>query len=228
VGLTTTSDNENHTYSSSGTYVIRINIISGAYRPSFHGSTTVNKIISTAITCDTANFGSSLYRAFRNLQNLTNYNQLSASTSTTGDFRSAWEGTGLTSFPQIDTSSGGNFGGTWSGCTGITTFPSLNYSSSNTFYGCWQNCTSLTTFPANQFDSTGTILSSAFTACWNNCALNAQSIENILTSLDTNGASTITLGIDGGTNASKSTWSTAANTAYNNLVTKNWIINFNS
>tara|TARA_R100000084_G_C4596216_1_gene120880 strand:- start:239 stop:499 length:261 start_codon:yes stop_codon:yes gene_type:complete len=86
----------------------------------------------------------------------------------------------------------------------------------------------LTTFPANQFNTTGTLASNSFSNTWANCALTAQSIENILTSLDTNGAQNITLHLNGGTNAAKSTWSTAANTAYNNLVTKGWTITFNS
>ena len=101
-------------------------------------------------------------------------------------------------------------------------------SSATEFRAAWRDCTSLATYPANQFDTTGTLVSSAFNVAFLNCALTAQSIENILTSLDTNGSSNITLGLDGGTNAAKSTWSSAANTAYSNLVTKGWTITFNS
>ena len=54
------------------------------------------------------------------------------------------------------------------------------------------------------------------------------SIENILVSLVENGATNIELGIDGGTNAAKSTWTAAANTAYDNLIAKGWTISFNS
>jgi len=234
----TTSDDVTHTYSSSGTYVIKINTISGTYRVSFHGSTTVNTIISAAITINAANFSNRVYRAFRNLQNMTSYNQLSASTSSVVDFGVGWENCiGLTSFPQIDTSTGTTFTGTWSGCTGLTTFPSLAYSNAITFYAAWHNCSSLTTFPANQFNQTGTLLSSCFQFAWKNCALTAQSIENILTSLDTNGASNIILNIDGGTNAAYSTWSTAAQTAFANLsgdpsnpsdTGKGWTISYNT
>jgi len=78
------------------------------------------------------------------------------------------------------------------------------------------------------FDSMGTLYYNAFDRTWLNCALNAQSIENILVSLDTNGNSNSILGIDGGTNAAKTTWSTAANTAYDNLITKGWTITYNS
>ena len=78
------------------------------------------------------------------------------------------------------------------------------------------------------FDTTGTLGSNAFTNTFKNCALTAQSIENILTSLDTNGQSNISLGLSGGTNAAKTTWSTAAVTAYDNLIINGWTIAFNS
>ena len=78
------------------------------------------------------------------------------------------------------------------------------------------------------FDTTGTLIASAFNGTWRDCALTAQSMENILVSLDTNGATGITLGINGGTNAAKTTWSTAAVTAYDNLIVKGWTISFNA
>ena len=78
------------------------------------------------------------------------------------------------------------------------------------------------------FDTTGTLVSNSFQSTWFNCALTAQSIENILVSLDTNGASNITLSISGGTNAGKTTWSAAAVTAYDNLIVKGWTISFNA
>jgi len=133
-----------------------------------------------------------------------------------------------TSFPLINTSSGITFEGCWMNCSSFVSFPALDFSSATTLKSAWNGCQSLTTFPANLFDSTGTLASNAFFNTWIGCALTAQSIENILTSLDTNGASNISLVISGGTNAAKSTWSSAANTAYNNLVTKGWTITFNS
>jgi len=84
------------------------------------------------------------------------------------------------------------------------------------------------------FDTTGTLNATAFNNAWLSCALTAQSIENILVSLDTNGATDITLGIDGVNNAPRYTgtsgtnlnWSAAAETAFNNLGTKGWTINY--
>ena len=134
----------------------------------------------------------------------------------------------LTSFPQIDTSSATNVGATWRNCSALTAFPLLDFSSAEQCYRAWSNCTLLEDFPANSFDNTGTLEDYAFGQAWQNCALTADSIQNILVSLDANGASNIELGIDGGTNAGQSAWSTAANTAYTNLINKGWTISFNA
>jgi hypothetical protein len=194
--------------------------------------------------------GTSFGSTWQNCSSLTSFPLLNTSSGTS--FASAWRGcSGLTSFPLIDTSSGTDFSRTFMDCTGltsipsidtsngtafdnfckttaITAFPSLDFSSATRFLDAWYNCSNLTDFPANMFDTTGTLISNAFRQAWNYAALSAQSIENILVSLDTNGASNITLGFTGGTNAGKTTWSTAANTAYNNLIAKGWTIYFNA
>ena len=145
------------------------------------------------------------------------------------NFSHAWKNcSGLTSFPTtLDTSNGTNFYRTWYGVSGIGSFPSLDFSSGTSFKGAWLYCGSVT-FPANLFDTTGTLTSTAFTNGWLNGGLSAQSIENILVSLDTNGASSVALTLSGGTNAAKSTWSAAAVTAYDSLIVKLWTITFNA
>ena len=149
-------------------------------------------------------------------------------TSSGTNFRFTWNGCGdLTSFPLIDTSSGTNFSSTWNLCSGLTSFPLIDTSSGTNFFSAWNNCGSLTSFPANVFDTTGTLVSLGFQNTWRNCALSVQSIENILVSLDTNGSTGITLNINGGTNAGRSTWTSAAETAYNNLGAKGWSISIN-
>ena len=275
---TSTSTTLAHTYSSSGTYKVKINSNSGSYRPKFDSSGDEDQITSVKVSVeDSSLFSTNIERAFRGAQNMTEYTQVSAATSSVTDFERTWlDCSGLTSFPLIDTSSGTNFvatwrncsdlttfpqidtssattfqntwmgcnflnsfptidtsnasniTGTWRGCARIITFPSLDFSSGANFERAWQNCTRMTTYPANRFDTTGTLNSVAFRHAWLNCALTAQSIENILTSLDTNGAQNITLGISGGSNAAKSTWITAANTAYTNLINKGWTISYNS
>ena len=176
-------------------------------------------------------------------------------TSNVTNFNSTWSSCQKIpgAFPAIDTSSGTNFTATWNFCKKITSYPStLDFSNGTNFQSCWQtnqlltsfpafdfssgtnfqftwnNCSSMTTYPANMFDTTGTLTSSAFNGAWNNCALSAQSIENILVSLDTNGATNISLSIANGTNAAKTTWSTAANNAYTNLINKGWTISYNA
>jgi hypothetical protein len=143
------------------------------------------------------------------------------------NFGEAWRiCSSLVSFPLLDTSKGTSFNITWRNCSSLTSFPSLNFSSATTFNEAWYFCTNLATFPANMFDTTGTLISNAFNNAFNACALTVTSIENILTSLVTNGQSNITLTLSGGTNATKSTWTTAANDAYDTLISRGWTITF--
>jgi hypothetical protein len=250
-----TTDVLAHTYTA-GSYTIKITAPE-VYTPDFVNSVTnqlntsdVLQITSVQIN-DRVNLGTSLGSSWRGASNMTDFTASSATSSVT-NFYETWRNcsgltsfplidtsagtqfgncwyycSGLTSFPQIDTSSGTDFTYTWQG-TGLTSFPSLDFSSATTFNNSWRAATSLSDFPANMFDTTGTLISSAFTDAWKFCALTAQSIENILVSLDANGTSNITLGIDGGTNAAYSTWSSAAQTALSNLQTKGWTVSYNS
>ena len=158
---------------------------------------------------------------------LTSFPLIDTSSATT--FSYAWQScSGLTSFPALNFSNAVSLASSWRSCTGFTTFPSVDFSSGTNFSYAWFACSSLATYPANQFDTTGTLAAAAFHNTFRECALTAQSIENILTSLDTNGAQNIALAIQGGTNAAKTTWSTAANTAYTNLINKGWTITYNA
>ena len=226
-GVTTNA--KDHTYSTAGVYTIKITPAEGStFRPEHYGSTDYQTNLTKVDGTGGSSLNTNLTKWLRETTSLTSFGS-SIDLSHVTVVQAAWrQCTGLTSFPALDMSSGTNFSHAWRGCTGITTFPSLDFSSATQFDYAWFGCSSLTTYPANRFDSTGTLVSTAFDNAWTNCALTAQSIENILTSLDTNGSSNITLGINGGTNAAKSTWSTAANTAYNNLVTKSWTITYNS
>jgi len=150
-------------------------------------------------------------------------------TSSGTNFQSCWSGcTYISSFPTIGTSNGTTFYAAWQGCETLTTFPALNFTSGTQFRNGWQNCYLLASFEANMFDSTGTLASNAFIRAFQNCALTAQSIENILTSLVTNGATGITLEITGGTNAAYSTWSSAAQTALTTLQSRSWNVIYNT
>ena len=130
--------------------------------------------------------------------------------------------------PNLDFTSLTNGQGLMLNCSGLTSVPNFIFSSLVRLDTGFQGCTSLADVPANLFDNCSSIAAVAFNGTWTNCALTAQSIENILVSLDTNGATGITLGIQGGTNANASTWSAAAVTAYDNLIVKGWTISFNA
>ena len=153
-------------------------------------------------------------------------------TSSVTALKNAWKDcSGLTSFPLIDTANAtGNCSDAWINCSSLTSFPAIVCNGS-TYNEAWKNCTNLANFPANMFDSTpitvGKGHGQSWNGAWQNCALTAQSIENILVSLDTNGAQNCQVGIQGGSNAGQSTWTTAATTAYNNLITKGWTIDSN-
>ena len=149
-------------------------------------------------------------------------------TSLGENFVASWLGcSSLTIFPSIDTSIGINFAQTWQNCTSLTSFPLIDVSSGTSFDYAWQNCSSLTTFPASMFDTTGTLTTTAFNQTFSSCALTSQSIGNILSSLDTNGQSNITLNINGGTNASSYDWGSDAWNGFYNLVSKGWTISYN-
>jgi hypothetical protein len=172
---------------------------------------------------DTSNVAS-MEGAWRFCSSLTSFPLIDTSKAT--HLGGTWWGCSLTSVPLIDTSSCTNFSYTWNS-NDFTTFPALDLSSGTDFRNMVNSCLNLAGFPANMFDTTGTLRSDAFYYGFRNCALTAQSIENILVSLDTNGQSNIELTIDGGTNAGQSTWTTAANTAYTNLINKGWTITSN-
>lgn len=228
--LNTTDGVLTHTYAA-GSYTIKIKPL-GVYYP-FYANQSADMIQITSIDIgDLVDLGTSLIEAFRGgANNMTSFTASDATSAVT-NFYQTWSGcSSLTSFPTIDTSSGTSFRNAWHSCFSLTSFPSLDFSNAEgdlPFAAAWYLCSSLADFPANMFDTTGTITSGAFSLAFGGCALTAQSIENILVSLDTNGASNITLGIDGGTNAAYSTWSTAAQTALSNLQNKGWTVSYNT
>lgn len=114
-------------------------------------------------------------------------------------------------------------------CTTMESFPFVSLPNCTNFNQAWFKNDHLEDFPANMFDACPiNISASPFVFVFYNCALTSQSIENVLASLDTNGASNCQLNIDSGSNAEKTTWTPAANTAYDNLTTKGWTILYNA
>lgn len=134
--------------------------------------------------------------AFYNNENLTITATDGGNFGNVTDFREAWYSCeSLTSFPFIDTGRGEDFIGTWRGCSSLTEFPLLDFSSATTLNSAWSSCVLLKGFPANAFDNcTATDFTDAFT----NTALNQQSIDNILQSIDVAGQINGTFNQSGG------------------------------
>jgi hypothetical protein len=172
--------------------------------------------------------GQSFGTAWRNCDSLTTFPAINFPASAT-TFAQAWASNGsMTTFGACTFAGGTDFSYAWE-FSALTSFPAISFPSTVTsafgFFGAWRGNGNLSDFPANAFNNC--------TACnqygqaWNNCALTAQSIENILTSLVTAGATGGTLGLLGGTNAAQGTWSTAATNARATLVTRGWTITNN-
>ena len=223
-----------HTYATAGTYTIKITPATGTvYNPFFVHNPTETYIAEINGTGGTSL--TSLQHAFYGAANLTS---ISADIDTVNvvNWHLAFAScSSLTTFPALDTSCGTNFTRTWEMCTSLTAMPSLDFSSATEFNGAWQYSSSFANFPANMFDNTGTITGDWANA-FRNCALTAQSIENILVSLDTNGTTNNTLRISGGSNAAYPNWTQAAKDAFVNLsgdpsdpndLGKGWIITYN-
>jgi len=139
----------------------------------------------------------------------------------------------MTSFPDINTSSGENFSSAWFRNKELVRFPELQFQSAtgspggndDGFFSAWKTCSKLTTFPSNRFNTTRC---TEFTDAWSFCALTAASIENILVSINQANTRNGEIGLDGGTNAGKRNWTSAATAAYNSLKARGWSISTNS
>jgi hypothetical protein len=175
--------------------------------------------------------GTNFSIAWKGCSSLTSFPLINTAAGT--NFSEAWRSSSsLTSFPLINTAAGTNFNFAWNGCSSLTAFPALDFDAAvglasdtgNTgFRSTWQNCTALADFPANIFDNT---TCTRYLDAFINCALTAQSIENILVSINTANTSNGNLSLQGGTNAAKTTWTANANTAYDALVARGWTITF--
>jgi hypothetical protein len=96
--------------------------------------------------------------------------------------------TSLTSF-STDLSSATNAAFAWHGCSSLTSF-SAELPSVTKRAQAWKNCSSLTDFSADVFANwnPSSIASGVFNNTWEGCtSLTAQSVENILVSIDASG-----------------------------------------
>jgi len=255
-----TSNTLPHTYTA-GDYDLVV-YSNDVYRPYFDNVTADASQITSVNIRSGANLGTDLTSAWNRASNMTSFVCPFDVFSGVNKLGVAWLNcSGLVAFPLLDFSDVTEARYPFSGCSGITSMPNLDFTSLANGQGLmlncsaltsvpnftfssslirldtgFANCTSLANVPANLFDNCSSVAPIAFSGAWSNCALTAQSIENILVSLDTSGASNITLSIDGGTNAPRYqgtsgttlNWSAAAEQAFNNLETKGWTISYKS
>ena len=183
---------------------------------------------------------------------------LSSVTNASGAWRDC---TSLTSFSS-DLPSAINVSATWRGCNSLTSFSSnmpLVSSASYAWFVCssltsfssalpsvtnmfvaWLGCSSLTDFSADVFANWNppSISSGVFNRAWESCtSLTAQSVENILTSIDSSGKYATSTGASGGSALADAgididydgtTLSAATNTAVTSLKSKGWSIIVNN
>ena len=179
------------------------------------------------------------------------------------NFQDAWRSTGLTSFStplptatnlrsafedavslvsfnsQLPLATNALFA--WDNCSSLTSFD-VSLPSLTAMYRAWAGCSSLTDFSVNVFSNWNpqSISSGVFDFTWQGCtSLTAQSVENILTSIDASGKYATSTGASGGSaltdagididyNVATGSLSAATNTAIDSLKTKGWSIFINS
>ena len=209
----------------------------------------------------------SVESAWQSCGSLTTFPALNLSSATNVAY--AWFlDSSLNNFGAIDARNASIFLNTWRGCTALTSFPAgaklgteannVNFtdawrSSGLTSFStplptgadvrsAWRNNTSLTDFSTDVFNNWNptSIASGVFNNTWvGNPALTAQSVENILVSIDASGKYATTNGASGGTaladagididyNTATGSLSAATNSAVTSLKSKGWSIIVNN
>jgi hypothetical protein len=104
--------------------------------------------------------------AWRDCHELTSFpSDIKLGTNKTGvGFIDAWRGSGLTSFPALDLSTGTNFNQSFFQATSLQEFGQCDFSNGSSFDLCWYYCSALTTFPSMQLPS-ATSLNSTWMGC---------------------------------------------------------------
>lgn len=162
-------------------------------------------------------------------------------------FNSACRGMKITTFPSFDFSSATSMVGAFQACNSLISIPSVSFPlvenaqsafqgnsglttvnlPANAFPSCtncrnlFYACGALTTFPAGVFNNCP---STNFIDAFFNCGLTAQSVENIVVSIEAAGTSGGTLDLDGGTSAAPNATAAAAISA---LTGRGWTVTTN-
>ncbi len=182
--------------------------------------------LTTFPALDTSS-GTSFASSWLGCINLINFPTLNVSNGI--NFNQAWLNcVSLNNFPTLDVSKGTNFSVAWQNCSNLTEFPALNFASvpestvgstTSGFRDAWRICTKLRNFPPNVFDNCPCI---NFQDAFLSCSLSAESVDNILVSIESNGTSNGRIDMTGNLNEAPEAAGRAARTA---LIARGWTVN---
>ena len=172
------------------------------------------------------------------LQSFPSGAKLGTAASSGVNFTSAWQSSGLTSF-STPLPTAGSLVAAFRSATGLASFNS-ELPSVTSMYLAFDGCGALTDFAEGLFDNwnPSSISNGVFNNTWAGCNLTAQSVENILVSIDASGkygtatgasgGGSIDSGIDIDYNTATGSLSAATNAAVTSLKAKGWSIIVNN
>jgi len=186
--------------------------------------------------------GTNFFRAWQLTTSLTSFSADAklGTEANNVNFNASWEGSGLISFNTLLPTASILYK-TWKDCLSLQSFSSDLSSATDARYA-WQNCSSLSDFSSDVFTNwnPSSITSGVFNDTWDGCtSLTAQSVENILTSIDASGKYATSTGASGGSaladagididyNVATGSLSAATTAAITSLKSKGWSIFINS
>ena len=132
-----------------------------------------------------------------------------------------YKSSSFTIFPPIKIPKATTLEFAWGKCSSLELFPQLLYPNVTNFNRAWYQCDKLKTFDTFVNDK-----AALYEDTWMDCSLTANSVENILVSIDNGGVINGKLGIQGVNNADYSTWTQAAKDALASLITKGWDVDY--
>lgn len=166
---------------------------------------------------DVSNATSLIY-AWDSCRSLTSFPAINTS-SMTSLFQTWGNCIELESFPLIDTSNVTSFFATWNNCSSFISFPAINCSAAANLTLTWAGCSALTTFPAGVFNG---MTHTDFDRTFQSCPLDANSVSNILLSVESNGTSNGSIDLDSGEAPTAEGWG-----ARGALISRGWTVDTN-
>jgi len=224
---TVTTNNKSHTYASSGTYTVKLDI-TGSYRPYWNSNAFGDQVLIVSIESG-VDLGTELLRAFAGMDALVELTIPSATTNNVTNMASMFAGMNyLRSYPSMDTSSTTDANSMFSGYGNPTpaftgTVPLYDFSEVTNASQLFRDNQFITSLPAFNLSKT-TTLNNAFRGCTNLASMPAITITSLCTNFNSTWAYTPfgttfpIIDTSGGTNFAF-TWLTSSSNSYSALTT---------